>query len=69
MRAARFHVSTELLRDVLQMPPASRIIGAHLDSSQRSVVFVVDDPSLPEAEQPHDVTPTVTRVTWDWNVR
>lgn len=70
MRAARFPVSVELLGDVLHLPVPARIIGAHMSDDGRCVVLTVDDHNLPEADEPHDTVPTVTResVRWNWNV-
>lgn len=71
MRAARFKISEELLAQLLKLPPAARVIGATYDWPTLSVEFVVDDPSLPEADQPHRSEPIITaeRHHWDWNVQ
>lgn len=71
MRAARFRVSSELVEKALNMPPGSRIIGASFDFQGLWVEFVADDPSLPEAEEPHPADPIIKqhRFEWDWNVR
>ena len=70
MRAARFQVSDELLREALHMPAGTRIIGASCDPAAGTVSFVVDDPQLPEADEPHDAAPVVTAevLIWDWGV-
>lgn len=66
MRAIRFSCSTELLRDMLHMPPTSQIVGAEMDSrgsfNPHSVSFTVWDSELPDVETPPEVTPTITAV-------
>jgi len=71
MRAARFKVSTDLLREVLWMPSSSTITHLSIDpNDDRVAVVVATDHTLPDASEPHDLTPTVTRKSeaWDWNV-
>ena len=75
----------ELLRQVLHMPEESRIVAARMERSligEGVIEFVVEDPALPEADTPHEVTPTVTHhypelpnrllapdsTEWHWNV-
>lgn len=71
-RSARFQVSGDLLREVLHLPPLTRFIAASVDPANRwdLVTFVVEDPELPDADEPHDTNPTITRVehVWDWNI-
>ena len=71
MRAARFPATVELIGTMMQMPPGARIVGACMSDDMRCVVLTVDDPSLPEADDPHDVEPVITRETvrWDWNLK
>lgn len=70
MRAARFKMSVDLLRDLMHLPPNASIVGASTNGVDPWVTFVVDDPSLPEAEEPHESLPTCTRkeIVWSWNV-
>lgn len=79
MRAARFAVTPELLREALHMPPGSRIIEASVTGSGAYdlIEFVaVDDDTLPEADEPQQADPTITRIegvperfVWKWNAK
>lgn len=79
VKAVRFTVSGELLRQVMHMPETSRFVGASVPvgwSGYDDVEFVVSDDDIPEAVEPHETDPTCTRITavperivWDWNVK
>lgn len=70
MRAARFLCAVELLAEVLHLPDGARVIGVAMSPDMRCVSFTIDDPSLPEADDPHDAAPIYTReiIHFDWNV-
>jgi hypothetical protein len=73
VRAARFDVAEELLRELLHLPARARIVGVsfrYVDSEHKALTFIVDDPALPEADFPHDCSPTVTHaLQWQWNIK
>lgn len=73
MRAVTFKVSGELLKDALQLPSHTRVIGAHAaDDEFTNDVFwlIVEDDTVPEADLPHQCVPVATKqyVTWHWNL-
>lgn len=71
MRAARFDVSGELLASVLHLPSSASVIGARMSPRDPlAVELIVDDPILPEADEPHVSQPILTKesVKWDWNL-
>lgn len=68
MRQARFEVSTKLLEQALNLPTGAKIVGAVMLPYDGVVELQVEDQSLPEAAEPHDLIPTVTRVEWSWNL-
>lgn len=72
MRAARFTMAGEVLRQALHMPDGAQVIYAHVDPDDDTIQLTVADPALPEAIGPHDCEPTVTRTqdaaVWAWNV-
>lgn len=73
MRAARFQVAGELLRQLLHMPDTASFAAAQVTSFDPSIVeFVCFDESLPESPRPHDAMPTVSQdgdeYTWDWGL-
>lgn len=71
MRAARFHVAGELLRQLLHMPDTACFVEARVKNVD-VVEFVCFDESLPESTRPHEAIPTVRRdgdeYTWDWGL-
>jgi len=69
MRRARFKVSPAWLRHLLEMPPDASIVDAYFNWKEQCVVFIAADPSLPEADHPHDAEPIVTRIHWDWGLK
>lgn len=68
MRAARFKVSTEFIHELLHLPASALIIGASMPTAGGAIEFIVDDPSLPEADQPVDVVPTHRCVEFDYGL-
>lgn len=70
MRAARFQVAGELLRELLHMPDTACFVDARV--SVDVVEFVCIDETLPVSMWPHDATPTVRqdgdKYTWDWGL-
>lgn len=78
MRAARFSISGELLREVLHIPKTAFFTSASVNEMVNAdvVTFVVHDPGFPEAAEPHESSPSVTvremwldrRVDWHWNI-
>lgn len=74
VRAVRFKVSGEMLRDVLHMPATARFLRAAASTRDDDTVeFVVEDPDIPESDTVWDTVPTVTHIrdgafVWDWNV-
>jgi hypothetical protein len=69
VRAARFSVSWEVIRDALHMPATCSLLWAKEDAQGR-LKLVVGDPALPEAEEPHESNPTITRIehAWEWGI-
>jgi hypothetical protein len=59
----------DMLRWIVD-PTRATITACYGDYEGRVIHFIVDDPALPEAGEPHDCTPTLTekRVDWNWNV-
>ena len=70
MRAATFDVTVDLFVKLLEMPPTAWITGASMTDDGRCIRLTVHDANLPEADEPHEVDPTVTerRVEWNWNL-
>ena len=70
VRAAHFEVDRRFLADLLHLPTAATITAVYGDYDGRAIHFIVDDPALPEAGEPHNVYPTLfeKRTEWDWNV-
>lgn len=73
MRAASFDLDPALLAEMLHLPASATIFSAHsyITPAGRLLINVIAaDPSLPEADAPHETTPTATkeRVVWDWGV-
>lgn len=73
MRAASFDLDPSFLAQILHLPPTASIFSAHSYINAHgalSIKVTADDPSLPEADRPHETTPTVTQkhYSWDWGV-
>lgn len=72
VRAARFTVSPALIEQVMQFPPSAQLAGIEtvIRHGNVELVFIVNDHTLPEADEPHDCTPVITKhePTWDWRV-
>ena len=70
MRAARFDVAASLIAEALHLPAGSVIVGASVADPGHAITLTVDHPDLPEAEQPHDALPVVTREppAFDWGI-
>ena len=74
MNAATFKVNGQLLGQLLHLPLTAKFVDADADFAGH-ITFTVIDPDLPEADQPHQATPTVTILTnpedyvWDWGIR
>lgn len=73
MKQARFDVSLDYLHQVLHMPPDAVIFDIVVvrEYGRATARFLVDDPHLPEAPQPHECVPVMhqERVTWDYNLQ
>ncbi len=75
MGTARFLVSEELIRELMEMPAGARIQNIVIEKDPTYLEefmafrFEVSDPDLPEGI--HDVAPTVTEAyrNWDWNIK
>lgn len=77
--AASFHISSELLEQMLQLPEDHYIVGAQWDFISRSLQIFVEGPQLPEIDR-GQIVPTlypsisiknisgVKEYTWNWHI-
>lgn len=79
MRAVRFKITGNLLREALHLPESSLFVDAAMAADwinrPDTIEFTVVDESIPEAEWPHDADPIIQRIAaipeqviWDWNL-
>lgn len=72
MRAARILVSTELIEHLMKMPEGTKIDGVYFNRDDHTIAFTVENPSLPDLDEPQATNPTVMMVdgepVWNWNL-
>lgn len=79
MRAVRFKITGNLLREALHLPESSLFVEASIRTDWATysdiIEFTVTDGSIPEADEPHDADPIIRRIAaipeqviWDWNL-
>lgn len=71
MRAARMKVTTYLIERALHLPRGATIVGARMDPDEWGALeLIVEDPSLPEDDGPHEANPVITErePEFDWGI-
>lgn len=70
-RKARIKLSNTLFKDSLGMPIDTEICDVRIDRFNDTMELLVSSPDFPEVEDGTEyplLTPTPTRVEWNWNL-